>query len=121
MIVSNQAKVTKNQRINIRFGGPGGRTPYATLFAFIFYTIDTFVHTSHSFINIRCGPSPKINIGAKCLKGVCRLLYRKETNTEVLGIDIINHSEVENHRGLSSCNKPEPCILINILTYRTIF
>jgi hypothetical protein len=63
----------------------------------------------------------RINIVAKCLLGECRLLYKKKTNTAVLGKVIINHSEVENHRRLSSCNKPEPCILINIPTYRGIF
>ncbi len=63
----------------------------------------------------------QINIAAKCLIGECRLLYEKKTNTAVLGKVIINHSEVENHRGLSSCYKPEPCILISIRTYKGIF
>ncbi len=56
----------------------------------------------------------RINIVAKCLIGECRLLYKKKTNMAVLGKVIINHSEVENHRRLSSCNKPEPCIIINM-------
>jgi hypothetical protein len=32
----------------------------------------------------------RINIGAKCLIGECRLLYKKKTNTAVLGKVIIN-------------------------------
>jgi hypothetical protein len=48
-------------------------------------------------------------------------IKRRKPNTSVLGKVIIHHSEVENHRRLSSCNKPELFIIINIPTYRGIF